>query len=81
MPQAPQLKIIVIWQGLGCTPLNISRSDVKMVEQCIGGAGGPGGADENLLKNWCNQFYSELEQLREDLSHYAEFLANKRPHL
>ena len=34
-------------------PLGISGSDIEAMERRIGGAGGPGGADANILKDCC----------------------------
>ena len=41
------------------TPLEISGSDVEVVEENLGGSGGLGGADEKVLKDWHNYFYPD----------------------
>ena len=50
-----------------CPPLNISGSYINVVARRLGGAGIPGGEDANLLKDWCNLFSPESEQLQEEL--------------
>ena len=48
-------------------PLEISGADVEVVERCIDGSGGPGGADTKVLRYWCNRSSSWSEHLQEEI--------------
>ena len=58
-------------------PLGISGSDVEVVSQCLGDVGRLGGVGAKVLNYLCTHFSSDSEQLRENLSHWADWLFNK----
>ena len=48
-------------------PFDITLSHSKVVARHLGDVGGPGGADDKVLKDWCTRFSAELGYLREEL--------------
>ena len=60
-------------------PLDISGLDAKVLARRLEGAGIPGGADANVLKEWYTLFSSDSEHLRKELAQWSDFLANKHP--
>ena len=59
--------------------LEISGSNVKVVERHIRIYVRPGGSYLKFLKEWCNHFSSDSDHLQEELTHWEEWISNNNP--
>ena len=59
--------------------LHITSDIIERVSSKLSGAAGPGGTDAVDLRNWLLRFGAESDALRNEMAHWANWLANSSP--